>query len=146
MSQYKVLKENKHANFKFNLLEKIEAGIVLKGKDVKDFKNNDFEIRDSLIRIERNEAYIYNLFLKSSADDLTKKRKLLLNKKEIINLSKTLQNRTMHAYASSAYINEKGIVKILVGIGTIKKKSEHRSADKRTSEKRELEKYIKSNS
>ncbi len=145
MSLDNTLKVNKHSLFKYSQEEKLEAGIVLKGLDVKDFKSHNFEIRDSVINIEVEEAYIYNIHLKSSPE-APQKRKLLFSKKEIIDLQKTLQNKRMHAYVIRAYLNARGIVKLQVGIGTIKKKSDHRSSEKRTSEKRMTEKYISENS
>jgi SsrA-binding protein len=140
----KTLKYNKHAGFKFNIEEKIEAGVLLKGLDVKDFKQNRFEIRDSLVRVENGEAFVYNIHLESTPEE-SNKRKLLLNRREISNLQKTLQNKRMHAFIIQAYTNPRGIVKLEVGIGTIKKNFEHKTAEKRSSEKRQVEKYIKDN-
>lgn len=141
MDRGKVLKLNKHALFKFNPEDIYEAGVVLTGKDVKDFKSNNFEIRDSLIRAEYGEIYVYNINLQSSPDEQNK-RKLLLNKKEIAKIIKSLQEKRNHGFVIKSYINSRGIVKLEIGIGTIKKKFEKKASEKRSSEKRQTEKYI----
>lgn len=140
----KDLKLNKHALFKFNIDDKYEAGIVLTGKDVKDFKSNNFEIRDSLVRVENGEIFVYNIHLPSSPEE-TNKRKLLLNKKEIAKIEKALQIKRNHGFIIKAYVNSKGIVKLGVGIGTIKKNFEHKTSEKRSTEKRQTERYLAEN-
>lgn len=144
MSESKVLKLNKHAKFKYTQDETLEAGLVLTGLDVKDFKNNRFEIRDSFVRIESGEAYVYNIHFDSSPD-LAKKRKLLLHKRELQTLEKTLQIRKNNCYVLSAKVNPRGLVKLILGIGTIKKKNELKSSDKRMTQKRDTERYIAEN-
>ena len=93
-----ILCTNKKASFKYFLLKKIEAGLNLHGWEVKSIKLGHAQISESYIVINGNEAFLVNSHLKvlsstSESDKVNSKRsrKLLLNKKELINLSNEIK-------------------------------------------------------
>jgi SsrA-binding protein len=137
----KVQKNNKFAGFKFFTEEKFEAGIVLSGQDVKDIRKNAFNIRESFVILDKNEVFLMNLIL-DSAPHINKKRKLLLHRSEISKISQYLQNKKYHGYVLAIRYNEKNLIKVDIGIGTIKKQHEKKSSEKRMSEKRDVERQI----
>ena len=89
-----ILCTNKKATFKYFLLKKIEAGLNLHGWEVKSIKLGHAQISESYITINDNEAFLINSHLKvissiseSDKANSRRSRKLLLNRKELINLS-----------------------------------------------------------
>lgn len=88
----KIVVVNKKANFNYNVLDTYEAGIELKGVEVKSIHKGDVSINEAYVMFKKNEAYILNMHV-SPYDhgniynvDPLRTRKLLLHKKEIIKL------------------------------------------------------------
>ena len=85
----KIIASNKRAAHKYDILEKIEAGIELKGTEVKSLRLNRLDIKDSFARIQNGEVFLHNLYIspydKGSYANVEPERvrKLLLNKREI---------------------------------------------------------------
>ncbi len=136
------LKHNRYAGFKYNLDKKYDAGIVLKGADVKAIRANHFDIKEAFVREDNGELYLWNIIFFDKQNDI-QKRKLLLHRNEIEKIKVMLKNRKIHGYVTSIRFNEKNKVKVEIGVGTTKKVRDKRTADKRTTNKRELEKEIK---
>lgn len=80
---------NKKAYFNYFIDSELEAGIVLKGTEIKSVRKGSVNLTDSYVRIKNNEAYIINMFIDKYDEgnifnhDPTRERKLLLHKKEI---------------------------------------------------------------
>lgn len=138
----KILKNNKYAGFKFLTSDSFEAGIVLNGTDVKDIKKGKFEIRDAFLHIEKGEVFLMNLILESNPA-ASKRRKLLLNKKEIAKISELLANKKNRGYVVRVKYNDKSFVKIDIGIGITKKQFDKKASQKRMTEKRSVERELK---
>ena len=88
-----ILCSNKKASFRYSLIKKMEAGLVLEGWEVKSIKSGHGQISESYVTLLNNEFFLINSHLKilpnySNADNLdpTRKRKILLTKKEISDL------------------------------------------------------------
>lgn len=97
----KLLAKNRKAMFNHTLLEKYTAGIVLKGYEVKAIREGKVDFEGSYIKVINNEVVVINLnigrYSKQSKDvdefDSKRSRKLLLNKKEILDLSKKIMEK-----------------------------------------------------
>jgi len=97
----KLLAKNRKAMFNRTLLEKYTAGIVLKGYEVKAIREGKVDFEGSYIKVINNEVVVINLnigrYSKQSKDvdefDSKRSRKLLLNKKEILDLSKKIMEK-----------------------------------------------------
>ena len=88
---------NRKARFNYFIIEEIECGIELFGSEVKSIRNGNCNIKDSYGVIRNNEVYLINMFIKNYKEasifnkEETRKRKLLLHKKEIIKLKEKIE-------------------------------------------------------
>lgn len=142
MSSGKLIKNNKFANYKYHVEKKFEAGVVLKGKDVKAIRANKFEIRDSFVKEEKGELFLWNTLFFDEPDSI-QKRKLLLNRREIEKIKTILKDKKRHGFVLSVRYNEKNLVKLDIGFGIVKKARDKKASEKRASEKRNLEKVMR---
>ncbi len=131
---------NKKAYFNYFIDNEIEAGIVLKGTEIKSVRKGSVNLTDSYVRIKNNEAYIINMFIDKYDEgnifnhDPTRERKLLLHKKEIKWLLELTSRDGYTLVPVKLYIkNDKA--KISIGIAKGKKLYDKRE----TIKKRDLE-------
>lgn len=128
-----ILVNNKKAHFEYEILEKVEAGIVLKGWEVKSLKAGHGNIASSYIKEKNNELFIVEMgipvwktssFIKNEAEKID--RKLLLKKNEIRNLSSKVKQDRLTMVPLEIISNDKGLVKVIVGLVKGKKKYDKR--------------------
>ena len=131
---------NKKAYFNYFIDSEIEAGIVLKGTEIKSVRKGSVNLTDSYVRIKNNEAYIINMFIDKYDEgnifnhEPTRERKLLLHKKEIKRLLELTSRDGYTLVPVKLYIkNDKA--KISIGIAKGKKLYDKRE----TIKKRDLE-------
>lgn len=131
---------NKKAYFNYFIDSELEAGIVLKGPEIKSVRKGSVNLTDSYVRIKNNEAYIINMFIDKYDEgnifnhDPTRERKLLLHKKEIKRLLELTSRDGYTLVPVKLYIkNDKA--KISIGIAKGKKLYDKRE----TIKKRDLE-------
>ena len=131
---------NKKAYFNYLIDNEIEAGIVLKGTEIKSVRKGSVNLTDSYVRIKKNEAYIINMFIDKYDEgnifnhEPTRERKLLLHKKEIKRLLELTSRDGYTLVPVKLYIkNDKA--KISIGIAKGKKLYDKRE----TIKKRDLE-------
>ena len=131
---------NKKAYFNYFIDNELEAGIVLKGTEIKSVRKGSVNLTDSYVRIKNNEAYIINMFIDKYDEgnifnhDPTRERKLLLHKKEIKRLLELTRRDGYTLVPVKLYIkNDKA--KISIGIAKGKKLYDKRE----TIKKRDLE-------
>ena len=132
----KIIANNKKANYDYNISLKIDAGLILTGSEVKSLRNNSSSIQESYVEGTKSELWLCNCFIKkyeaSSEKDNnpTRKRKLLLNKKELNKLLGSIKKDSFSIVPLTIYFNEKGLVKLSIGIGKGKKKYDKRESQK----------------
>ncbi len=137
--------KNKKAYFNYFIKREIEAGIVLKGTEIKSVKKGSINITDSYIRIKNGEAYIINMFIEKydSASifnhEETRERKLLLHKKEIKKMLEEIKQEGYTLVPLKVYLKN-GRAKILIGVARGKKLYDKREAIKKRDELRERRK------
>ena len=137
--------KNKKAYFNYFIKREIEAGIVLKGTEIKSVKKGSINITDSYIRIKNGEAYIINMFIEKyeSASifnhEETRERKLLLHKNEIRKLLEEVKQEGYTLVPLKVYLKN-GKAKILIGVAKGKKLYDKREAIKKRDELRERRK------
>ena len=114
----KLIASNKQALYKYDILEKVEAGIALKGSEVKSLRQHKADLKDCYARIDRGEIFLHNFYItpydKASYndDDPRRVRKLLLHKKEINKLLGKTSVKGLTLVALSVYFNSRGKAKI----------------------------------
>lgn len=127
---------NKKAYFNYFVEREIEAGIVLKGTEIKSIRKGSANIVDSYIRIKNNEAYIINMFIEKYEEgnifnhDVTRERKLLLHKKEIKKLLLEVSRDGYSLIPLKVYMNH-GKAKVLIGVCKGKKLYDKREVMKK---------------
>ena len=132
----KVIATNKRATFDFNISLILEGGVILTGSEVKSLRINSSSIKESHIEENGNELWLCNCFIKkydSSSDkenDPTRKRKLLLKKKELNKVLGSIKRDGFTIVPMKIYFNTKGLVKISIGLGKGKKKYDKRESQK----------------
>ena len=117
----KIIATNKKARHDYFIEETYEAGIELKGTEVKSIRQGKINIRDAYARVENEEVFLYNLHISPYEQgnifnvDPLRVRKLLLHKREIRKLVGYIQQKGYTLVALSAYLKN-GRVKIGLGV------------------------------
>ena len=132
----KIISANKKANFNFAISNKIEAGIVLTGSEVKSLRYNTGSIKGSYIIEKNNELWLSNCFIKKYNNSLDKNydpnrdRKLLVTKKEFNKILGATKQGGFSIIPISLYFSNKGFAKLTFGLGKGKKRYDKRQSIK----------------
>lgn len=138
--------KNKKAYFDYSILEELEAGIVLRGTEIKSIRKGSIDLKDTYVNIKNNEAYILNMYIAKYEEgnifnhEERRTRKLLLHKKEIKKLKEQIKIEGLTIIPLKLYF-KKNKVKILIGICKGKKLYDKRASLKEKDLKREARYY-----
>ncbi len=120
----KIIVQNKKALFDYEISYKLEAGIVLTGDEVKSIRANHVSLNGAFATVKDNEMFLLNCNISTYShayqkdDDLaTRTRKLLLHRKEMNRLIGEISKKGMTILPLKIYLNEKGLVKVELGVG-----------------------------
>jgi len=145
----KTLANNKKANFDYKFLETIEAGIELRGFEVKAVKSGKMNLTGSYARVKGNEVWLINASIQPYQPANTPKnydpertRRLLLTKSEIKHLTGKEQESGLTLVPLRAYIKGR-LVKLELGLGRHKKKSDKREVIKKRETDRDIRRALK---
>lgn len=134
---------NRRAFYDYQILEKIEAGIVLTGPEVKSVRLGQIHLEEAFCQIKDGEVWLFNAhihpykFAREEDVDPRRPRKLLLHKKQILKLNQQLGSKGLTIIPLSCYTRH-GKIKLEIALAKGKKKYEKKEAIK----KRELEREI----
>jgi len=140
---------NRKAFRDYEILERLEAGIVLTGGEVKSLRAAKADLSDSFARIEENEISLYNMnianYAQASYMNLEPKRtrRLLLHRPQIQRLKDKISQRGLTLIPLKAYFNERGIAKLELALAKGKKFYDHREDIKRRESDRYLRRALK---
>ncbi len=142
----KTISSNKKAYFDYTIFEKYYAGIVLTGTEIKSVRAGAINLKDSFIKIENYEAWLYNCHI--SPYDMGNRynheplrvRKLLLHKKEILKIINKQKQENYTIIPLSAFLS-KGFLKFEIGLCKGKKLYDKREALKKKDISRNLKNY-----
>ena len=132
----KIIAANNRANYNFTISNRIEAGIVLTGPEVKSLRINTGSIRGSYIVEQKGELWLSNSFIKkyqNSNDNNynpSRNRKLLVTKREFDKISGSIKQGGFTIIPLSLYFSDKGFAKLSCGIAKGKKKIDKRESIK----------------
>lgn len=144
----KQIANNKKAYFDYFIEDKYEAGIELFGTEVKSLRMGKCSIKESFIRIERGEVYVYGMHISPYEKgnifnkDPLRVRKLLLHKREIMKLSGELAQKGYTLVPLSVYLKG-SLVKVEIGLARGKKLYDKRETMAKKDQRREAEKEFK---
>lgn len=140
---------NRKARFDYFLFEKFEAGIVLRGSEVKSLREGRVNLKDSFVRVIRNEAFLFNCHIPLYSKiqgyvelDPTQSRKLLLHRKELNTLAGKMSQKGFAIIPLSIYF-KRGRAKLEIALAKGKKQYDKREAIKRRIHDRESAQAIK---
>ncbi|MFH2145455.1 MAG: SsrA-binding protein SmpB [Candidatus Omnitrophota bacterium] len=142
----KVIASNKRATVKYDILEKLEAGIELKGTEVKSLRLNKVDLKDSFARVNNGEVYLNDLYIspydKGSYANVEPRRarKLLLHKREINKLVGKINQKGYTLIALSLYFNERGKAKVELALVKGRRLYDQRERIKKKEVERQLRK------
>ncbi len=146
MNGIKILAKNRKASFEYFLLEKFEAGIELKGSEIKSIRSGQVSIGEAYIQIENLEAWLINSHVaKYDAasifnHDPKRKRRLLLHKKEITQIWNAVRQKGLTVVPTILYLSN-GKAKIEIALAKGKKMYDKRdSIAKRDAEREDSRK------
>ncbi len=144
----KQIANNKKAYFDYFIEDKYEAGIELFGTEVKSLRMGKCSIKESFIRIEQGEVYVYGMHISPYEKgnifnkDPLRVRKLLLHKREIMKLSGELAQKGYTLVPLSVYLKG-SLVKVEIGLARGKKLYDKRETMAKKDQRREAEKEFK---
>jgi len=147
----KIIATNKRATYDYDISLKLDAGLVLTGSEVKSLRNNSSSIKGSYVEDFGSELWLCNCFIKkyeaSSEKDNnpTRKRKLLLNKKELNKILGSIKRDGFTIVPINIYFNENGLVKLNIGLGKGKKKYDKRETQKLKDWNKNRQRLLKNN-
>jgi SsrA-binding protein len=133
----KLVAENRKARFNYDIEEKLEAGIVLLGSEVKSLRAGRANIAEAYASDEGGELYLINAHISEYAEAgrnghaPTRPRKLLLHGREIARLLGAIQRQGMTLVPLRMYFNARGIAKVELGLARGKKIHDKRETEKK---------------
>lgn len=146
---YKIVSDNRQARFLYEILETYEAGIELRGTEVKSIRQGKINLRDGYALIRNGEAWLFNVHISphESASqifnhDPRRTRKLLLHAQEIRKLIGQVEQKGLTLVPLKVYL-KRGWLKVTIGLAKGKKLHDKREDLKRKQEKREIERAVK---
>ena len=148
----KIICLNRKASYNYFFLETLEAGISLKGSEVKSLRDGKGSIADSYALDSEGEIYLHNTYIpeyKQSSynnHDPRRLRKLLLNRKEINKLIGKINRDGFTVVPTRVYFNSKGIAKVNIVIGKGKKQHDKRQTKKQRDWNREKSRVFRRSS
>ena len=143
----KIISTNRKASFEYFLLDKYQAGIVLVGSEVKSIRSNNVSLEDSYVIVRGTNVYLKNMYIKpyekssSFLPDEKRDRKLLLNKKEILKITRELNDTSMTVVPTKIYF-EGSLVKVEIAVAKGKKLYDKRESIKRKELLREKSRHV----
>jgi len=141
--------KNKRATFDYELLDTFTAGIVLTGTEIKSIRLGKASLVDTFCLMERGELWVKNMYIAEyfygtyNNHIARRDRKLLLNKKELKKIDSSVKATGFTIVPTRLFINEKGLVKVVVAIAKGKKEYDKRDSIRARDDKREMDRAFK---
>jgi len=138
--------KNKKAYFDYTIIKELEAGIELKGTEIKSIRKGSVDLKDSFITIKNNEAYALNIYIAKYENgnqfnhDERRTRKILLHKTEIKRLKEAKEQDGISIVPLKMYIKQNH-VKLLLAIAKGKKLYDKRETIKKRDLEREKQNF-----
>jgi SsrA-binding protein len=134
---------NKKASFNYEILESLEAGVILTGAEVKSIKSGRANIGDAYVKVLNNELWLVNAnipkyeFASDKNYDPARSKKLLINRVQLDRLESKMKQGNLTLIPVSLY-TVRGMIKVEVGLAKGRKYHEKRERDKERELDREL--------
>lgn len=136
--------KNKRATFDYEISDTYIAGIVLTGTEIKSIRDGKASLVDTYCIIDNGEVWVKGMHISEYSFGsynnhvVRRDRKLLLNRKEIQKLQKAAEDPGYTIIPMKVFINEKGLAKMMIGVGRGKKEYDKRQSIREREDKRDL--------
>lgn len=143
----KIIATNRKASHDYFLLDRLEAGIALKGTEIKSLRAGQVSLRESYVQIEGQEAWLMNTHIapydpaSHFNHDPKRRRRLLLHRREILRLDDKVRQRGFTIIPTKMYLKE-GRVKVEIALACGKKQYDKRRAIAKRDAEREMERSL----
>lgn len=146
----KIVAQNKQALFDYEILDRLEAGLVLTGDEVKSIRAGHISLVGAYATVHKNELFLLNCTIapyekafQQKKDETTRSRKLLLHRSELNRLIGQIARQGITIVPLKMYLNQKGRVKVELGVAKHRKKTDKRELLKERDIKRETAREVK---
>ena len=145
MSDYRNISiRNKRATYDFEILDTYIAGIVLTGTEIKSLRLGKASLTDCYCYFHNGELFVRGMNIAeyhwgTYNNHIPKRdRKLLLNRKELVKLQRSLQDKGLSVVGLKLFINERGFAKLQIGLGKGRKSFDKREYIKERNSRKEI--------
>jgi SsrA-binding protein len=145
----KLIAENRRARFDYAIESDLEAGIVLQGSEVKSLRQGGANIAESYASVEGGELWLINGYIapylqaKTWGHEERRRRKLLVSRKELGRLWSATAREGMTIVPIAMYFNDRGVVKLKLGVAKGKKLADKRATEAKRDWDREKARLLK---
>ena len=152
ITKAKLIAENRRARFDYFIESDLEVGIVLTGSEVKALRTGQSNIAESYASVEGGELWLINAYIAAYKQagvfghEERRRRKLLVSKKELSRLWSAVGREGMTIVPMKMYFNDRGIVKLKLGIAKGKKLADKRETSAKRDWDRQKARLLKQNS
>lgn len=136
--------QNRRARFDYEISETFTAGIVLTGTEIKSIRQGKASLVDTFCYVDNGEVWVKNMYIAEyfygsyNNHSTRRDRKLLLTRKEIGRLEKAGKETGFTIVPLKVFISERGLAKMVIGIGRGKKEYDKRQSIKERDDKRAI--------
>jgi len=147
----KLIAENRQARYHYAVEDTLEAGIMLTGSEVKSLRTGQSNIAESYASVEEGELWLINGYIAAYKEagvfghEERRRRKLLVSKRELSRLWQAIGREGMTIVPLKMYFNDKGRVKLLLGIAKGKKVADKRETEAKRDWNRQKQRLLKQN-
>ncbi len=146
---HKLIAQNRRASHRYEIIEKIECGIVLFGSEVKSLRSGHLSLDEAYVRYRDHELWLIGADISEYRQanmwnhDTQRARKLLVHRRQLEKLAERAKERGLTLIPLRMFFNERGIAKLLVGVGRGKKLHDKRQSLKDADTRRQLDRAQK---
>ena len=141
--------KNKRASFDYEIIDTLQAGIVLTGTEIKSIREGKAGLADTFCYVYNGEVWVKNMYIAEYSfgsynnHQTRRDRKLLLTAKEIARLTNTSQTPGFSIIHTRLFLNEKGLAKLVIAIARGKKQYDKRDSIKERDDRRAMDRAMK---
>ncbi|KFI31494.1 MULTISPECIES: SsrA-binding protein SmpB [Haematobacter] len=145
----KLIAENRRARFDYFIESDLEAGIILTGSEVKSLRRGQSNIAESYANVEQGELWLINSYIAAYKEagifghEERRRRKLLVSRRELSRLWNATAREGMTVVPLSMYFNDRGIVKLKIGIAKGKKVADKRETEAKRDWNRQKQRLLR---
>jgi SsrA-binding protein len=151
-SQLKLISENRKARHRFEVLDTVECGVMLVGSEVKSLRNGKLSLDEAYGRVKNGELWLVGADISeypqaTQWNHVSKRpRKLLIHRRQIEKFANQAHEKGLTLVPMKMYFNDRGLVKVIMGLCRGRKLHDKREAMKKADVKRDLQRAMRSRS